>query len=168
MERQSVTLSEVSGGEGRRHGASPMSAAARVRETGEAFPSSFSMLQEAVREACAGLAEWEARIVAGVGAVLAFSAANPSRAKALTVDARRGTNDREHEVISYFAERIGEGAPEKRFPISTDVAIVESIATVVRGHLLDGTADRLPDAAPDLVNLVLMPYLGLAETQRWI
>jgi hypothetical protein len=39
---------------------------------------------------------------------------------------------------------------------------------VVRGHLLAGTEDQLPEVAPDLVYLALLPYLGLEGTKRWV
>jgi hypothetical protein len=125
-----------------------------------------------VRDACIAETAWEARVVAGINAALAFVAAEPAKAEALTIKARRhGPGDRDHarEVIDYFAGLLGEVAPaEKRFPVSTDEGIVEAMATVVRGHLLGGTADQLPAVAPDLVYLALMPYLGLAGTRRWV
>ena len=44
---------------------------------------------------------------------------------------------------------------------------MESIATIIRGHLQLGTADELPGIAPDLVYITLMPYLGISEARRW-
>jgi hypothetical protein len=143
-----------------------------VRADGEDFTASFLQLQDAVREACTGQTQWPARVVAGIKAALAFAAAEPAKAEALTVRARRprsGEPDREGEVIDFFAGLISAVAPaERRFRVSTDEAIVESIAAVVRGHLRGGTAEQLPAAAPDLVYLTLMPYLGLGETRRWV
>jgi hypothetical protein len=172
--KHSVTVTRRRGGSGRSFGSADLSAAARVRATGEDFTASFLQLQDAVRDACTREGEWEARVVAGIRATLEFVAENPARAEALTVRARRSRpprrdRDPEREVLGYFAGLLGAVAPaERRFPISTDEAIVESIATIVRGHLLGGTADQLPGIAPDLVYLALMPYLGLAETQRWV
>jgi hypothetical protein len=148
-----------------------ISAAARIRAKGEDFSASFAELQNVVQQACARRSEWEAKVVAGIRAIVDFAAANPAKARALTVEARRpksGEPESAQEVVEYFADLLGEVAPaEKRFPISTDASVVEAIATIVRGHLLAGTADRLPDAAPDLVYLALMPYLGIAETRGW-
>jgi hypothetical protein len=47
------------------------------------------------------------------------------------------------EVIEYFAELLSSAAPTGvRYEISTDEAIVESIAVVVRAHLRSGTGER--------------------------
>jgi hypothetical protein len=170
--KQSVTLTRRRGGSGHPYERSGVSAAARVRATGEDFTASFLQLQDAVRDACTRHTDWEARVVAGIKATLEFAAAEPAKAEALTVKARRPTTrdrDPEREVIAYFSGLLSAIAPaERRFPISTDAAIVESIAAIIRGHLLGKTADRLPGIAPDLVYPALMPYLGLAGTRRWV
>jgi hypothetical protein len=148
-----------------------ISAAASVRAAGEDFSASFSELRELVGKACAGQSEWEARIVAGIKAVVEFAVENPAKARAVTVEARRadaGSGVPEQSVLEYFTERLADAAPaEKRLPISADRSIVEAIAVIVRGHLLAGTSDQLPESVPDFVYLALRPYLGLAETRAW-
>lgn len=137
------------------------------------FLPSFDRLRETVRVACAGHQRWEERVVAGVHAALDFASAEPDAAHALTIDARRqpsgnGGGDREDEVIAFFAGLLRQGAPAKgRFPVASDDGIIESIATVVRGHLLAGTSDRLVSLAPDLVYLTLLPYAGSAGARKW-
>ncbi len=137
------------------------------------FLPSFDRLRETVRKACAGHAHWEERVVAGVEAALGFAAADPAAAHALTIDARRqsvgnGRGDREDEVIAFFAELLREGAPAtRRFPVASDDGIIESIATVVRGHLLAGTSAELVSLTPDLVYLTLMPYTGSDGARQW-
>ena len=170
-ERQSVAAGRSKDGEGCRGRRAPVSAAARVRGEGEDFSSSFEELKGEVSSACERQSEWEAKVVAGIQAMVEFAAANPAKALALSVEARRPSADDRipaNEVIAYFARRLAEVAPsQKRTPISNDMAIVEAIALIVRGHLLGGTAGQLPGAAPDLAYLALMPYLGLAETRGW-
>jgi hypothetical protein len=160
------------GGGGRERAPSGVSAAARVRAAGEDFSASFLELQQVVRNACRQRTRWEAKIVAGIDAVLRFAATNPGKGIALTVSARRpafGDRNPEQVVIAYFVARLAEVAPaERRLPVSTDEAVVQSIATIVRGHLLAGTAEQLPETAPDLVYLALLPYLGLEGTKRWV
>lgn len=159
-------------GNGRQHGSPGFSAAARVRAAGEDFTASFVQLRRVIEATCGRHTAWEGKVVAGIRAMLEFAAADVAKAEALTLKARRpdpgGGRLSDQDVIAYFVGLLGEVAPgEMRHPISTDEAIVESIATVVRGHLIDGTASRLPDAAPDLIYLVLMPYLGHLEARRW-
>jgi len=150
---------------------SAVSAVARVRNEGEDFDRSFEELKGLVAAACEGQREWEAKVVAVVRVVGEFAAASPGKGLALTVEARRPRADGRaaaDEVIAYFAELLAEVAPnERRAPISTDASIVEAIALIVRGHLIAGTADQLPETAPDLVYLALVPYLGMAETRGW-
>jgi hypothetical protein len=158
-------------------GASPpqgdgLTAAARVRTAGPEFSTSFGALRDAVRRACAAETQWQARVVVGLRAVLEFAAANPAGACALTIQARRGNPaepDRQDEVIAYFAAVLGEVTPEDKLVAipRTDEGLVDSIATVVRAHLIAGMAEQLPGLVPDLVYLALMPYTGLAEARRW-
>lgn len=110
-------------------------------------------------------------MVAGIEAVLAFAAADPQGAHAVAIDGRRRTSggvNLEQEAVGYFADLLRRAVKvERRFAVSTEEAIVESIATIVRGHLQLGTGDQLPKLAPDLVYITLMPYLGIDEARRW-
>jgi tRNA isopentenyl-2-thiomethyl-A-37 hydroxylase MiaE len=54
------------------------------------------------------------------------------------------------------------------FPISSEESLVESVALIVRAHLQARTAERLPELAPDLAYLLLMPYKGLEEARSWV
>jgi hypothetical protein len=148
-----------------------MTGGARARAPTEDFCRSFEALKGAVRRASARQLEWEAKVVAGVRAALEFAAAAPASAHALTIAARRQNppgGHREEEVIAYFSALLGEGAPrQSRAPVASEEGLVESIAIVVRGHLLSEATDQLPIRAPDLVYLTLMPYVGIAEARRW-
>ena len=165
-----VTASGSIGGP--RQGPSGVSAIAGRRAEGEDFLASFLELQEAVRASCRRQGKWEAKATAGIQAILDFAAAHPGKARALTLEARRpafGDRNPEQVVIAYFSGRLAEITPAaKLVGVSNDQSVIEVIAAFVRGHLLGGTEDQLPDSAPDLVSLILMPYLGLAETSRWI
>ena len=125
-----------------------------------------------MQDACRRHVKWEAKVVAGIDATLEFAAASPAKATALTVSARRpafGERNPEQVVLAHFAALLEEVTPAERpLPVSTDKSIVASIAAVVRGHLLAGTEDQLPEVAPDLVYLALLPYLGLEGTKRWV
>ncbi len=164
-----MLLSQQYGSSGQR--APGETAAAAARRGKARFLASFAALKDLVGRACAREDAWEAKVVVGLQAVLEFAASDPEGAHALTVDARRrrsGQIDLEQEAISYFADLLREVvAVDKPFQISTEEAIIESIATIVRGHLQMGDAGRLPERAPDLIYLTLMPYVGLSEAARW-
>ena len=131
----------------------------------EGFSTSFGQLQGEVEGACRRVTGWEARVAAGVRAALEFAAAHPAEARALTIEARADDSaavDREDDVIAYFTQLLHDAAPgEKLFPIAADRAMVASIAMIVRSHLVIGSAKRLPELAPDLAYLILLPYRGL-------
>lgn len=156
------------GGEIRRSGG--VTEAAQARRGRAKFLPSFAALQDAVGEACAKRAEWEAKVAAGIVAVLEFAAADCEAALTLTVRARRessGGGDREQEVIAYFAELLEQATPSERFEVSTDAGVVEAIATIIRGHLRAGRSAQLPGLAPELIYMALIPYAGLAGARRW-
>ena len=166
-----MTAGGASDGDGRGRRRAPVSAAAQVRGEGENFARCFAELKGLVGEACDRQSEWEAKVVAGIQAMVAFAAASPAKGLALTVEARRpgsGGGAPADEVIAYFAERLSAVAPRtNRAPISTDESVVEAIAVIVRGNLIADTAEQLLEASPDLVYLALLPYLGLPEARGW-
>jgi hypothetical protein len=133
-------------------------------DEGEDFSASFRELREAVADACGSGGDWVEGIVAGISATLEFAAANPTKAEALTLKARRTAGRHQlddREVLEFFTDLLEEAAPpDVRWSVSTDRGIVESIAAFVRGHLVAGTAEELPAAAADFSYLVLLPYLG--------
>ena len=145
-----MLVSQENGDGGRRQTPSGETQAAAARRGKAGFLPSFAALKDRVAKACGGEEAWEAKVVAGVRAVLEFAAADPQAAHALTVDARRratGEVDLEQEAISYFADLLRDAVGvERRFTLSTEEALVESIATIIRGHLQLGTAGRAPGA----------------------
>lgn len=135
------------------------------------FGPSFAALKDAVRRACAGGEDWEARIVAAIGAVVEFALEEPAAARALTVcagaQATDGT-DPEGEMLAYFAALLADVAPDEMlFPISSAAGIVETAAVLIRGHLLAGRSERIGELGPELVYLALMPYVGLDCARQW-
>jgi hypothetical protein len=162
-----VTTSEASGSEVR--GRMPPDAAAAGLEqlSGPDFSVTFLRLQSAIGQACGRHRDWEAKIVAGIHAAFGFAAGEPTAARILTGgDGEAGK--RADEVVAYFVDLIDEVAPSRqRHAISTDEAIVESIAILVRSHLRAGTIDELLALAPEVVSLTLLPYTGLAGARSW-
>jgi hypothetical protein len=166
-ERQPAVAPQPNGGRKSRREAAPAPIGRRAQ--GEEFSSSFDQLQREVREACGRESEWEARIRAGIRAALEFAAAHPGEARALTIEASSADSpvDRQDDVIAYFVGLLGEAAPPERlFPIAADRAMVAAIAMIVRSHLVSGSAGLLPELAPGLAHMILMPYTGLAGARH--
>lgn len=124
------------------------------------FSDTFERLRSAVRTECAGQSQWQDKISTGLRVVLEFVAREPTAARRLT-KWDEGPDSRADTVIAYFSDLLGRAAPEGRpFGVSTDQAIVESLAGVVRAHIRAGTTDRLPAMAPELSLFALLPYTG--------
>jgi hypothetical protein len=123
----------------------------------------FERLREAVRAACAGEVEWEAKIDSGVRAALDFVASEPAATLALAEGQDEVCGERGDAVIGYFSELLGSAGPSGcGYGVSTERAIVSSLAGVVRAHLRAATTDRLPAMAPELVLLTRLPYAASA------
>jgi hypothetical protein len=143
-----------------------------LRETHPySFETAVDELESAVVAPCEPELEWPARIAAGIRAALAFAAANPAAARALTVDSRldeSGEGDDYVRMIGRFAALLGESAPPaERLPASSDKAVVSAIAMIVSHHVRAGTAERLSQEDTDMIFLVLLPYVGFHEASRW-
>jgi hypothetical protein len=127
-------------------------------------------LEEVVLGACSGEAEWPARIAAGIYAGVDFAIANPEIVESLSSDLE-GEAERiagYERVIGRFTGFLQAVAPlGDRLPGSTDTALVGGIVGLVGDHLRLGRAERLAELRPDLVLLVLLPYLGFAEAKSW-
>ena len=139
------------------------------RAAGPALSASLERLQKDVQTACSRQSGWEARVVAGIKAALEFAAAHPGETRALTIEAHRAAPaaDRDDDVIAYFTKLFNDAAPaEKLFPITSDRAMIAAIAMIIRSHLVAGSVSDLPELAPDLVYLALMPYNGLDAARR--
>jgi hypothetical protein len=134
------------------------------------FLLALAGLETAVLDACAAEGEWPAQIAAGVNAGVDFAIANPAMARALTIDAA-AEDDRtaRHErVIGRLVGFIQVKAPVgMRLPASNDEALMAGIVGLVVDHIRLGRLDRLSELRPELVLLMLLPYLGFSEAQRW-
>lgn len=115
----------------------------------------------AVRAACTGQGEWPARIAAGVYAGIDFAIANPAVVEA-------DSPGRYDELVKRLSALFQADAPVgSRLPGSRDEALVAGIVGVVGDHIRLGRVDRLSSLRPDLVLMILLPYLGFVEAQRW-
>jgi hypothetical protein len=135
-----------------------------------AYPLPLANLETAVLEACAREDEWPGRVAAAVYAGVDYAIAHPEVAETLISDAAPGADTlrRYETVIGRMSGFLSAKAPlSQRLPGSTDEALVAGIVGLVGDHLRLGRLDRLAELRPDLVLLMLLPYLGFGEAQRW-
>lgn len=134
------------------------------------LPPLLNDLEVAILDACAPQEQWPAQISAGVYAGVDFVIANPDLAKAWVVDAAADSDFRsQYEwIVGRLASFMRRRAPvARRLPASTDEALVAGIVGLVGDHVRIGRFERLAELRPELVLLVLLPYLGFAEAQAW-
>jgi AcrR family transcriptional regulator len=128
-----------------------------------------------ISAACASTADWPDGVASAIGAALELAAASPDEAR-LVLDsiniasdprlAPSGVAARESlaGLLRVGRRRFAKDAPA---PLAvTEQAVIGAAMSVVGAKLLAGEADRLPDLGPELVQLILAPYLGDIEARR--
>jgi hypothetical protein len=134
------------------------------------LPLVLAGLETAILDACATESEWPGKIAAGIYAGVDFAIANPVVARALTSDPAVEVDciTRYERLIGRLVGFIQITAPmEMRLAASTDESLVAGVVGLVGDHIRIGRIDRLVELRSDLVLLVLLPYLGIAEAQIW-
>jgi hypothetical protein len=135
------------------------------------FSGALGRLQVEVLEACQGEKVWPAKVAAAVGAAVEFAIAEPELAQLLTIESlvRRPDGGKRYvRMLEHFAELLRAEAPQdRRRPKSTEQALVGGVARTLADRLRSGGAEALRRDVPELVELLLVPYLGRAEARSW-
>ncbi len=136
------------------------------------FEAAFARLQVTVLEACAEAPDWPEKVALGVRAGLAFAAADPTAAQALTNEALAHGGEgvaRYERLVSYLGERLHPGRDERRggreLPGITERAMAGGVLTLVSQRIDQGRAGELTELAPEAIQFVLTPYLGASEAK---
>jgi AcrR family transcriptional regulator len=120
-------------------------------------------------------APWPERIEAGLRALLGHLAAHPDEARFAVVEvfaAGPKALARRDAALRQFTGFVEAGRSESAvdLPGSTALTIVGGINELVYSEILHGAAARLPGRLPDLVFLIVLPFLGAeragAERER--
>lgn len=138
-----------------------------------AYDSFVERLWDEAAGACAGTAPWPTRVRAAIGAVLGSLAEASAIARAFLVEATASSiagAERQVAAMDRFAALLREGRgvyPQAgALPEATERALVGGIGSLVSGCLLAEDPQALPRLEPELVELVLIPYLGVEEARR--
>jgi AcrR family transcriptional regulator len=122
---------------------------------------------------CAAQQEWPLKVKVAIGASLDFAAASPAQALLLDLDALtadRSIARRAIEAKDRLASLLAEGRRHSdhgaELPSLTEQGIVAALAGTVSPRLIAGEARHLPELAPQLVQIALLPYLGREEAAR--
>ncbi len=124
------------------------------------------------REAYQGERRWEDRVRAVVMRLLVFFEENPGRARLLLLEsstAGEAALRRRGEVLGELARVIHTGSrPTARFRGSPVIAegVVGGVLAVVQSRLQRDPEAPLTDLGPQLMGLIVLPYLGPAAARR--
>jgi AcrR family transcriptional regulator len=133
----------------------------------------FDRLAGILFRACAAESEWSAKVAAAVAAAIGFAVTRPEEAQLLIVDAVAADPTLAERVLASNDFLVGllrngrEQCPQAAtLPELTERALIGATTSIVGMRLLSGQADQLRDLEPQLVQLLLMPYVGVAEARR--
>jgi AcrR family transcriptional regulator len=122
-------------------------------------------LSERVETACATAGtDSEARLRAGLSALLRWIAAEPVSARAVFVEAfcaTPATMRRYLDAIEHFTTLLAAAVPsEVPRPATTEESLVGGVASLLGGLLRSGDAQRAPDLQPQLLIFLRGPFLA--------
>jgi AcrR family transcriptional regulator len=123
--------------------------------------------------ACTATAPWPIRVRGAIAAVIGSLTEASAIARAFLVEATASSiagAERQVVAMDRFAELLREGRGDDRrlreLPEATERTLVGGIASIVSGCLLAEDPQELPKLEPQLVELVLIPYVGIDEARR--
>lgn len=133
----------------------------------------FDRLWLDVAGACEEDREWPARVRNALSAVLATLVEASGVARVFVVEAAAASlaaAERQLALMERFARLLGEG--RRHYPVAaglpeaTERALVGGVASIVSGHLLMEDTESIPAIESQLLELLLIPYLGETEAKR--
>jgi len=126
-----------------------------------------------VLDACAEPAAWPEKVRAALRSILVSLAEASALARVFAVEAKASlaAAERQFAVLDRFAELLSNGRrhfPQaSSMPSSTERAIVGGVASIISGRLLDEEPQALVALEPELLELVLIPYIGLQQARQF-
>ena len=139
-----------------------------------AHQAALDRFTEAIGEACSGQFAWPDSAAAAIDSALEFAARSPNEARLLLIpchtvpepklmDATQAAHDRFEGLLRNGRKRNrGTRVP----PELTETALIGALTAIVGARLSRGEVDDLRQLGPELVHMVLAPYLGYEEAQR--
>lgn len=129
---------------------------------------------DSMRAAAASFEDWPEQVRAALATMLSFFAAEPELARLAMVEPIAAGGEiaaRHRETMRRLAEILRQGRPEpssgRSLPEVTEETLVGGIFSLIVREVSAGRADQLDSQLPDLVELVLAPYLGVDEAYRF-
>lgn len=123
--------------------------------------------------ACQAPAEWPQRVRVALHSVLSGVVEASSLARVFAVEATAASfaaAERQFAAIDQFASLLQEGRrhyPKASvLPLATERTLIGGIVSIVCGHLLAEDPGAIPGLEPELLEMLLIPYIGEGEAKR--
>jgi len=133
----------------------------------------FERYLAALLRACNGEQEWPLKIKASIATTIAFATAEPEQAQLLALDSLAGDAEVARRVLAssdHLASLLSAGRQYNprgaELPELTEKALVGAVSALIAGRLMNGEAEALPELEPQIVELILIPYVGPEEASR--
>jgi AcrR family transcriptional regulator len=130
-------------------------------------------IRASMRAAAESFAEWPEQVRAAVATMLRFLAAEPELARLCMIEpvaAGGESATRHHATTQGFVTILKAGRPEhsgdRPLPDATEETLVGGIVSLIVREISAGRTEQLEQLLPDLVELILAPYLGIEEAER--
>ncbi|MDX6602557.1 MAG: hypothetical protein QOF13_1759 [Solirubrobacterales bacterium] len=136
----------------------------------ETYDLASRWLCNCLERAAASSEEWSDRVRVGVAEMLRLLAANPALARLIAIDvlqAGRAARERQQAGLTRFAEALRAGRPGGlELPVELEEMLLGGALATVARYVDSGRVEQLPDATGELLQYLLIPYLGPEEIQR--
>lgn len=133
----------------------------------------FDRLWLDVAGACDMPGEWPLKVRAALAAILSSLVEASTLARVFAVEAAAASlaaAERQFAALDQFAALLRDGRRHypaaASLPVATERALVGGVASIVSGHLLMEDPQAIPAQEAQLVELLLIPYLGEGEARR--
>jgi AcrR family transcriptional regulator len=130
-------------------------------------------IRASMRAAAESFADWPQQVRAALATMLRFLAAEPDLARLCMIEpvAAGGEIAARHRAsMQGFVEILKAGRPEhggeRPLPAATEETLVGGIVSLIVREISAGRGEELEKLLPDLVELILAPYLGSEEAER--
>ncbi len=138
-----------------------------------AHRDAFERLLGLILRACSTEREWPFKVKAAIAALFDLAAEAPLEVRLLTLDAL-ATDMAIAGVMTdsntHLAALLREGRRHTPLgplmPDLTEEALIGAVSAVLGGHLLDGGVKDLAELQPEVLQLLLTPYVGAPEAAR--
>lgn len=137
----------------------------------DAYDQIAAHLREATATAAAHCSDWSDRVAAKLRAILEVFSANPDLARFYLIEASRAgeeiaaryRGDAARALTDLTADRP---SSVRRPSEAIEYAVMGGMAALIADRVQAGEGERLSSLLPDLLELVLTPYLGREEAVR--